>query len=311
MSKIPVGETIAQTYRFAFGGFIQILKVVWLPWVILAMGGLLIRSQATALSNALTTRDFSAVAHLLMPMLPFYALAVIFLFMQIAGITQLALGIRAGSPYYYFSLGKPVWRLLGAFLLVALIAFGSYFLLIAAGVLLGLIVAILSKLVGFSGLTSGILAIVGVLAIIAAFCAYIYSIVRMTFLMNPVAIAEQRISLKRSWALAGGNFWRIIVIILAILVPIMIVQLVVMFGFLSHGFPPMPPLRATADQIAANRTQMAAWNADMIKRTYDYWYVVYPVYVVFAGLFYGLVCGAQSFAYRALVPETASSASHP
>lgn len=303
MPKIPVGATIARTYDFAFRQFIQILRVIWLPWLILTAGGLLLRSPTTSFSAALAAHDFSAAAHFLAPIFPFYILTVILLFVQIAGITQLALRIPSKSPYYFFSFGKPVWRLLGAFLLLATIAFGSYLLLIAAGILLGLLVAILGKLVGFSGLTSVILAIASVIALIAVFCGYIYSIVRASFLLNPIVIAEQRISLKRGWELAGGNFWRIFVIMLAVLVPMMIVQLALMFGFLSHGFPPMPPLGATADQIAANRLQIAAWNADMIKRMYDYWYIVYPLYAVIAGLFYGLACGAQCFAYRALTSE--------
>ena len=307
MSKIPVGATIAQAYRFAFGGFAQILRTIWLPWLILATSGFLLRSSTVALSTALTTRDFANISHLLIPMIPFYALTIILLFMQIAGITQLALGIPTGSPYYYFSVGKPVWRLLGASLLVVAIFIGSYFLLLAGGILLGLIVGILGKLMGFSDLTRGVLAIAGVIVFIAAFGAYIYTLVRLTFFLNPVVIAEQRISFKQSWTLGSGNFWRIVVVMLAIIVPVIVVQLVLMFGFLAHGFPPTAPLHATADQIAANRALVVAWNTDMIKRSNDYWYIIYPAYAVIAGLFYGLGCGAQCFAYRVLVPGEPSA----
>ena len=31
MKKIPVGATIAHAYRFAFGDFLKILGVMWLP----------------------------------------------------------------------------------------------------------------------------------------------------------------------------------------------------------------------------------------------------------------------------------------
>ena len=307
MSKIPVGATIAQAYRFAFGGFAQILRIIWLPWLIVAAGGFLLRPSTVVLSTAFTTRDFANISHLLMPMIPFYVLTVILLFMQITGITQQALGLPTGSPYYYFSVGKPVWRLLVAFLLAAAIMAGSYIFLLAAGILLGLIVSVLGKLMNFSDLTRGVLAIAGVIAFMMAFCAYIYTLVRLTFFLNPITVAEQQISLKRSWALGRGNFWRIVLVMLAIVVPIMAVQLVLLFGFLMHGLPPTVPLHATADQIAANRALIAAWNADMIKRGNDYWYIVYPIYAVIAGLFYGLGCGAQCFAYRALVPGAPSA----
>ncbi len=301
MPKIPVGATIAHAYRFAFGGFLNILSIVWLPWLILAAGGFLLRSSALALSTAITTRNFAGVSHLLIPMIPFYLITVILLFMQIAGITQQALGIRTGSPYYYFSLGMPVWRLIGAFLLTALILIGSYILLIAAGIVLGIVTAILIKAMNLSSAVSGIIIVV---AGIAAFCIYLYCLVRVTFFLNPVVIAESRISLKRGWLLGGGNFWRAVIVMLAVMVPIFAVQILLMFGFLTHGLPPTAPLHATAEELAVNRALVAAWNADMLKRSMDYWYFVYPAYAVVAGLLYGLACGAQSFAYRALVSET-------
>jgi hypothetical protein len=54
-----------------------------------------------------------------------------------------------------------------------------------------------------------------------------------------------------------------------------------------------------------------AWSAVMMQRAADNWYIVYPAYGVSAVLLYGLACGAQSFAYRALVSEPASSANPP
>jgi hypothetical protein len=298
MPKIPVGATIAHAYRFALGGFLKVLGIIWLPWLILAVGGFLLRSPTLALSTAITARNFVGISHLLIPLVPFYLVTVILLFMQITGVMQQALGLRTGSPYYYFSLGMPIWRLIGAVLLTALILIGSYILLLAAGIVLGIVTTMLIKAMNLSSTISTIFFIV---AAIAAFCAYFYCLVRVTFFLNPVVIAEARISLKRGWLLGGGNFWRIVIVMLAVLVPILVVQLVLMFGFLAHGLPPTAPLHATADELAANRMLAAAWNANMIKRSADYWYLVYPVYAVIAALFYGLICSAQSFAYRAMV----------
>lgn len=304
MEKIPVGKTIADAYRFAFGDFRKILSIIWLPWLVLTAGGVVLRSQTLAFSNAIATRNYSGLSHALTLLVPFYIVAVIVLFMQVAGITQQALGLRTGSPYYYVSLGKPVWRLIGTFLLVAAIFAGSYIMLLAAGILLGAVVAILAKIANSLGI---ILGIVAVIAMIAAFGAYFYCLVRVAFLLNPIVIAEQRISLRRSWALGAGNFWRIVAILLAVMLPIMTVQILIMFVFLGHGFPPTAPIHATADQLAANRALVAAWNADLQKRMLDYWYLVYPAYALIAALFYGLGCGAQCFAYRALVPKAPSA----
>ena len=301
MSKIPVGATIAGAYRFAFGGFLNLASIVWVPWLILTAAGLLLRSQTLAFSNAIANRDMAAIGAMFAIMAPFYLLSIFLLFMQIAGITEQALGLRTGSPYFYFAAGKPVWRLIGAFLLMALIFVGSYLLLVAAGILLGIVASLLAKAMN---LTGGVFAIVVAFFMIAAICAYVYCAVRVSFLLNPVVIAEKRISIRRSWELGGGNFWRIFLIMLGVVGPAMALMIFLMFHFMYQGLPPTLPLHASADQIAANRAMVASWNAAMIKRMMDYWYLVYPAYGIAAILIYGLGCGAQSLSYRALVPQT-------
>src|SRR5215469_11545497 len=108
MSKIPVGATIAGAYRFAFGGFLDVASIVWLPWLALTAAGVLLSSRTLEFSNAIATRDMPAIGGLLTIMVPFYLLSMFLLFMQIAGITEQALGLRTGSRYFYFSVGKPV-----------------------------------------------------------------------------------------------------------------------------------------------------------------------------------------------------------
>ena len=71
---------------------------------------------------------------------------------------------------------------------MAAIFVGSYLLLLAAGVLLGIVAAVLTKLMNLS---SGPVAIVVAVLMFVAFCAYIYCLVRASFLLNPVVIAEK------------------------------------------------------------------------------------------------------------------------
>ena len=295
MTKIPVGATIAHAYRFAFGNFLALLSIVWLPWLIMAAGGFLLMRQATAFSVAIATHDFSKTGSTIGLLAPFYIVMVILIFMQILGVTEQALGLRRGSPYYYLSLGKPLWRLIAAFLLTVALILCAYVALIVLGVLLGLLV----KLAHLSGASAAIAATVLVVSVIAGFCAYVYALVRLAFLLIPVIVAEQRIGLARSWQLGRGNFWRMLVIWLSIIVPAFALELVFLFGFLFHGLPPMMPPHATPDQAAAVQSAMAAWNAEMMSRMTGYWYITYPLFAVFTILFYGVSAGAQSFAYRA------------
>jgi hypothetical protein len=312
MSRIPVGATIAHAYRFAFADFLKVASIVWLPWLFLSVGGVLLHAQLLIFSNAMAARDLSGTGSVVAVIGAFYVLTMFLLFMQIAGITEQALGLRRGSPYFYFSIQKPVWRLIGAFLLMALIFVAAYLLLLTAGFLLGIATAVLAKIINMSAAAAGILALVAGFFMVAVFCAYFYCFVRASFLLNPVVIAEQRISLKRSWALGEGNFWRMLVILLAVTVPILVLMAILMLGFLFQSLPPTLPVHATAEEIAANRAIIAAWNTAMMDRIAHYWYIVYPIYGVSAVLFYGLSCGAQCFAYRALVgEETEISASHP
>lgn len=312
MSKIPVGETIGFAYRFAFGGFLKIASVVWLPWLVVSASNLLLRDRLLALSAATAVHDPSAIFGALAFIGPFYLVGVFLLFMQIAGVTEEALGTRRGSSYYYFNAGKPVWRLIGAFLLLLVVLIASYFLLILGMILFGAIAAILAKVMNLSGLAAAIFGLIAIGFLIAVIWVYFYCLLRASFLLAPSVIAEHRASIKRGWDLAKGNVWRIFLVFLAVMIPIMAVITPLMFYFLFQGLPPMLPPQATAGDIAANRLAVAAWNMAAMNRMTLYWYLVYPAYGVFTVLFYGLGCGAQCFAYRALTQNAGGlSASHP
>jgi hypothetical protein len=297
MKKIPVGATIARAYRFAFGDFFRILGVIWLPWAIISVGGFLVLRTSAALSAAMASNNTANAGRIMVALGPFYLATVILLFMQITGITELALGLRKGSPYYYFSLGKPVWRVIGAFLLLALVVIISAVAMVAGGIALGFI----TKLLNVPVLTTLIFLLGGV----SAFCAYIYVLVRCSFLLIPVIIAEEKISLKGAWVLGRGSFWRMFAILLAIIVPALAIEMVFMFKFVLQGMPFAPP-NATPDQLAAYRAALTAWNLANAARIKGDWYIFYPGFAIFSALFYGLSSGSQAFAYRALT-ETDST----
>lgn len=308
MNKIPVRQTIARGYSFAIKDFPRILGVIWFPFAITILGSLALAGQTNAITTAFATRNFAAIAHMAWIFLPVYAVAIVLLAMQIAGITELALGKRTGSPFFYFTLGRPVWRLIGSYLLVFLLLIAAIVVVIAS---FGLFAAILAGVTGVakgskpSGAAAAVLGLSAILAVIVCYCAFIYGLVRQTFLLTPVVIAEEKIGLRRAWGLGRGNFWRMFVIVLAMLIPLFIVEGIFLFGFVWHGFPPVPQPGATPEQIEALNAQ----NAANIIRLMKYWYVTYPVFLVVSIVFYGYFCGAQSFAYRFLVPEETAEGS--
>ena len=49
-----------------------------------------------------------------------------------------------------------------------------------------------------------------------------YTIVRMGFLLSPTVVSEDKAGLQRSHDLSRGNFWRIVAIVLALILPILV-----------------------------------------------------------------------------------------
>lgn len=299
MDKIPVGATIGHAYSFAFKDFLKILGVMWVPFVIMMAATLALGTQVTAFTNALTTKNFAAVSNVISVLGPAYILFLFLIVMQILGITELALGKRQGaSPYFFFTLGKPLWRLIGAYLLVVLLLIAAILVFVfAAGILAAIFTGVTGVAKGAkpSGAAAGVLGLAVVIIVPIVYCAFIYGLVRQTFFLTPVVVAEERLGLRRAWSLGRGNFWRMFVIILALLVPFVILEGVFLIEFVWQGLPPTAAQGATPEQITA-------WSMNSATRMQHYWFVLYPIYLIVSVIFYGYVCGAQAFAYRSLVP---------
>ena len=305
MTKIPVGKTIARAYGFAFRDFFRILGVMWLPWSILWLPGIFLQQRMIALQQRIISGDTSVSRMIWLIFLPVYLAMIVILFMQIIGIAKLALGIKKGPAWFYFSLDKPVWRLIGSWLLLIVALIIGYFALLLAGVVLGFGIAMLTKTVN-NGLFNGLIAILLAVAAIAAWCAYIYAVVRLTFLLVPVIAAEEEgFALARSWTLGLGNFWRMFVVLLAVLAPFIVIELVFIFGYLFRGLP-FPPAHADPVQVAAFQAAINARMLEMIGAMNHYWYLSYPIFVVVMVVFYGVAVGAQCFGWRALTDGEAS-----
>jgi hypothetical protein len=298
MDKIPVGRTIGFAYGFAFKKFFTILGLIWLPFALTVAAVVAMGMQSNLFRTAIATNNPAALAKIWFIVIPFYLLAFVLLFMQIVAITQQALGLRSTPTYFYFSLGMPVWRLVGAFLLVGLLIIAAFLVFIVGAALVGTIIGAVTGLApGTKPSASAAIALglTAITVIVILYCAFIYAVMRQTFLLTPVVVAEEKIGLRRAWSLGRGNFWRMLAIILSIMLPILLAEIVFVFGFVFHGLPPMAAQGASPEQIAI-------WNAQNAARLQHYWYLWVPVYLVFSTILYGLFCGAQAFAYRTLVP---------
>jgi hypothetical protein len=287
MSKIPVGATIAHAYRFAFGSFVDIFLATWAAAVLQAALSILLMRQIGAMMQAILARDPSVVAQL-GPLLLLYPLAIFLLFVQVTAVMELALGQLPGRRLFHFPAGKPVWRMTGAFVFALVVII----LLVILGMLALAAVGFALRL-ALGGLApqmaKGIAGIAILLAFLVGYCALIYAMTRLTFLIPPAVIANRRIDLATGWKLTRGNFWRIFLVLLAILVP-----------FFIGGMPPLLPKSMSAEGQQAFQQAKAAWQLALIAKMSAAWYITVPVTMVLTMLFLGLFSGAQAFAWRAL-----------
>src|ERR1700744_3356720 len=117
MAKIPVGETIAHAYGFAFREFPKLFGIVWAPLAVSIAVGLMLTPGF--FGNHVDPGDQDAIARFSGRMLPISLFILLPIRAMIAtGVSEQALGMRAGTTFVYFSLGASIWRFIASWLLV-------------------------------------------------------------------------------------------------------------------------------------------------------------------------------------------------
>jgi len=228
LKKIPLEETLGGAYRFLFTNVVSIIGTAWLPFVLLFVlcGGLIYAAvpHEWLNGNFPQIKTFEQAIALVMPILALYPVILLLTLLMTAmvftGLMEHALEQKTTPTFVYFSLGAPVWRMLGAFVLYYLVMV----LLIAVLALL----LLLAYLIVYPQLPQGGgIALLIVLGIVE-FCFCVYAAVRLFFFLPAVVVAEDHIGLGRAWSLGGGNFWRIVVLLLMTSIPVSFVMQIVL-----------------------------------------------------------------------------------
>lgn len=295
MTKIPLGSTIAHAYKFAFTRFPAILGSIWLAWSLQQIARWLLRAPLRDFSQAVVARDYALMRGQLGSVLLFFVISIILTAMQVLAVTQLVLNERRGSPYYFFSLGKSLWQLLGAFMLamISIIALGIAYAM-AVFVMAFLVHTVLNAYAS-PALNSSISMLGTTAAVLVGYGGAIYVITRLFFLLTPLTVAEAKVDLTRVWILTSGNFWRCFLIVLATIIPFMLAEFIVLV--IITGPPPLPHGRTPADFQLYQQARLA-WELRSRMQSAKLWYVTYPLFAALTALFYGIVCGAEVFAYE-------------
>ncbi len=285
MRKIPVWKTIAGGYSFAFGQLGTIIGLIWLPMVIVAVVGYFVMAQYyAAMPSAVEQGDPAAAGRAALIVIVWSLVSLLLWSMMYAAVTRQALGLRKGPALFSFQFGRTELRVFGA--IVALVAIFAMF--VAVYFLIARVVAGANPALG-AGL--GLIAIVYLGALM-------FVMVRLSFFLIPATIAEGRIGLARSWELSSGNFWRIVLIGLATLGPMLLVTAIAEILILGPGF--FTPHHAAAGDTDAQLREMAA----QMRAASPHMPVLYGFSFLIAPIVAGLALAPPAFAYLALKDST-------
>ena len=314
MDKIPVGKTIAEAYGFAFGRFPGNLGVVWLPAaLVIAVAWYVVPSYMTAWMAMIPKLGSQLDPSVILNGMQQFYRAIILMWIAIIllraemmlGLTRRALGLGTPLGFVFISLGKSFWRLSGAYFAVMIILWTAETVLVIGLIVVALVVggigAILAS--GDKDAIAVLIGVIGGIAVIGLFCALFYIAVRLTFLLTPVIVAEERFDLIRPWRLAGGNFWRIFAIGVAVFVPLMLLIGIVSVPLYIVALLPFPHLALSSQDPAAAAQNLETFFTTLFANMRAHWYILVPLSVAASTLIYGIAAGAAASAYRALLPQ--------
>jgi len=260
MSKVPVGASIAHAYEFLFGRFFQIIGTAWVPALLYGLGYFVFLA-ALQFPKPMPAPSGAALAAMAVPMLAgiVYFLAI----RSVLGIslTQEALGVRKDLTLAHFVIGPRELRLFFAYLRYYIVFLVLYVALLAVCVgglfLAGKFGAGLLPALAVGG--KPIAVFVAAILVIVLAVWFVLSMLRLIFLLPPIASAEHRVRLSRAWALTRGSGLRILVVLIGTFLPAMIAFGVAFYyligpadvsalfqAFHDHkpGMPPLPAFMA-------------------------------------------------------------------
>jgi hypothetical protein len=278
MTKLSVVGAIRFAYSFAFEQIGAIIALVWLPLLIVAVLQFLPYALGTAWPGGSPAEQAGASAL----NLAFSTAALVLYAMNCVAVTRLALGTRKSDSNFHFALGWPEWRMF-----VAIVICG--FVLVA---MLGLYAIGGTTILG-AARGAHPMALLAAAYAVSGLLLVAFVVLRLIFLLPPIVVAEERVDVIRAWLLSRRNFWRIFVVVLAVTIPLLVVQCAAIAAIVGPDlFAPLPGGSAAATLVL--RARIALIDQHMP--------AMIGLALVLAPFSLGLTLGAAVFSYRALAP---------
>jgi hypothetical protein len=282
MRRISVVATIRDAYMFATSHLGGVIGLIWVPMLLATvMGFFSSQRYYNDIIDAIAGGNVSAMGSSVLMMLGYLVAALLLYAIMLVAAVQLALGARSAPAIAHFAFGTLEWRMFRAFIafigLVLLLTIPAFALADAAS--------------GWAGSRLPQAAAPFFLA------ALLYGIVllampRFFALLPAIAVAETAPVLRRAWMLSAGNYWRLVVVMLAILGPMVVLFIGLEIFLAQHN--PVAGGGSQQEQLVASLMQ-ARRTLPMIAGLS---FLVSPLLV-------GLLAGASVSAWRALKDEPA------
>lgn len=300
MKKIPLEETIVESYKFLFGNIISIIGTLWLPVLlyIAVLGATLVSviPHEWLAGNVGKLADPDAWARSMLPVfmlwVPVLMLSGLLIGAMVrVGILRHALGQKATTTWVWFSLGARVWRMVAATLLNLAVYAGLVAAVVIAVGAAGFVMHLINAPQALSVLVTIVLVIAGIVWVI-------YTLLRMFFFLPAIIVDQNRVGVARSWELGKGNVWRMIVVFLAVVVPVVIVGEI---GIYATIFSTLANFGITHQGTLA-----PAEFAELLRALLPLVPVLVVIYLLMVVAMIGLMLGAIGKAYLAVTAGEAA-----
>jgi hypothetical protein len=215
VKTLPVADTVAFAYRFAFAQLGTIIGLIWLPMVIIAV--LQFLPYGTGDMALTPQQDPNAFGGAFLREIVYFLAIMLLTGTVCVAVMRQALGLRTGSALVHFALGRAEFRMAGGLLLLT-----GIMTVLALGVMLALGVGGLALRATGNPLLA---ALGGLVLVLGGAALLLVSGLRLSFLLVPITVAESRISFERGWTLTRGNFWRIAAVVFLVTLPTAVVVL--------------------------------------------------------------------------------------
>jgi hypothetical protein len=279
MTRLSVAETIRFAYSFTFQQIGTIIGLVWLPLVLIAI----LQFLPYAIGTAYPGTDASDQSRAAALNLAFFTGALALYGMNWVVVTRQALGLRKGTATFHFALGWPEWRMFTAIVMcgLALVASTAIYLIVGRDLFAA------ARAVPLLGVAGGIYVVVGL-------CGVAWLAVRFMTLLPPIIVVDERVDFGRAWVLSRGNFWRILAVMIAVTLPLLLIQIIATAIILGPDI--FAPLPGNPDVMAA-ALQARAAMLDHHMAT------LIGLALVLAPFSLGLTLGACAYMYRSLAGD--------